>query len=54
MILKDQITTIFVQIDDFCKEFNEEIKKMKLNTLPDDIKRRNRSCFCLLYTSRCV
>ena len=33
MILKDQITTIFVQIDDFCKEFNAQIKKMKLEAV---------------------
>jgi len=31
MILKDQITTIFVQIDDFCKEFDLQIKNLKLN-----------------------
>ncbi|SDM38522.1 hypothetical protein SAMN05216273_1291, partial [Chryseobacterium taihuense] len=44
MILKDQITNIFVQIDDFCKEFNEKIKNLKKNALPDEKKRRNRSC----------
>ena len=35
MDLKDQITNIFVQIDDFCKEFNAQIKKMKLEALFD-------------------
>lgn len=44
MILKDQITTIFVQIDDFCKEFSVEIQKLKQNALPDTKKRRKRSC----------
>ncbi|SDH71080.1 hypothetical protein SAMN05421846_11737, partial [Chryseobacterium taeanense] len=28
MNLKDQITNIFVQIDDFCKEFDVQIKKL--------------------------
>ena len=44
MILKDQITTIFVQIDDFCKEFDLQIKNLKLNAAGDNKKRRNRSC----------
>ena len=44
MILKDQITTIFVQIDDFCKEFDLQIKNLKLNAAADNKKRRNRSC----------
>ncbi|SDL96631.1 hypothetical protein SAMN05216273_109146 [Chryseobacterium taihuense] len=39
MILKDQITNIFVQIDDFCKEFNEKIKNLKKNALPDEKKK---------------
>ena len=43
-ILKDQITTIFVQIDDFCKEFDLQIKNLKLNAAADNKKRRNRSC----------
>lgn len=43
MDLKDQITNIFVQIDDFCKEFNAQIKKMKLEALGDSKKRRNRA-----------
>ncbi|SFZ96006.1 hypothetical protein SAMN05216324_1151, partial [Chryseobacterium limigenitum] len=42
MILKDQITNIFVQVDDFCKEFDSQIKQMKLQTLGDHKKRRNR------------
>lgn len=44
MILKEQITNIFVQIDDFCKEFDTQIKQMKLEALGDSQKRRNRSC----------
>ncbi|SDM18646.1 hypothetical protein SAMN05216273_11636 [Chryseobacterium taihuense] len=43
MILKDQITNIFVQVDDFCKEFDSQIKQMKLQTLGDHKKRRNRN-----------
>ena len=43
MILKDQITNIFVQIDDFCKEFDIQIKQMKIQTLGDHKKRRNRA-----------
>lgn len=33
MNLKDQITNIFIQVDDFCKEFDGQIKKMNLNVL---------------------
>ena len=43
MNLKDQITNIFVQIDDFCKEFDVQIKKLKLEALGDSKKRRNRN-----------
>jgi hypothetical protein len=42
MILKDQITNIFVQVDDFCKEFDSQIKQMKFQALGDEKKRRNR------------
>ncbi len=42
MILKDQITNIFVKVDDFCKEFESEIKNLKVLKLNDDKKRRNR------------
>ncbi len=42
MILKDQIKNIFVQVDDFCKEFDSQIKQMKLQALGDYKKRRNR------------
>jgi len=42
MILKDQITNIFVQVDDFCKEFDSQIKQMKFQALGDQKKRRNR------------
>ena len=43
MILKDQITNIFVQVDDFCKEFDSQIKQMKFQALRDNKKRRNRN-----------
>ena len=43
MILRDQITNIFVQIDDFCKEFDAQIKQMKLGVLCGPKKRRNRA-----------
>ena len=42
MILKDQITNIFVEVDDFCKEFEQHIKQMKIEALPDGVKIRNR------------
>ena len=38
MILKDQITNIFVKVDDFCKEFEQHIKQMKIEALPDGVK----------------
>lgn len=44
MVLKEQITNIFVQIDDFCKEFDLQIKKLKQNHVSDSKKRRNRPC----------
>lgn len=43
MNLKDQITNIFVQIDDFCKEFDAQINQMKLGAPDDTKKRRNRA-----------
>ncbi len=43
MNLKSQITNIFVQIDDFCKEFDSQIKKLKREALGDSKKRRNRN-----------
>jgi hypothetical protein len=43
MILKDQITTIFIQVDDFCKEFDSQIKKMKLQALGDHKKKKKQS-----------
>lgn len=43
MNLKDQITNIFVQIDDFCKESDAQIKKMKFEALGNSKKRRNRA-----------
>jgi len=43
MLTQDKITEIYCIADDFCKEFAQEIKKLKM--LPcGDIKRRNRSC----------
>jgi hypothetical protein len=43
MLTNDKITEIYCIADDFCKEFDLEIKKHKM--LPDDgRKHRNRSC----------
>jgi hypothetical protein len=43
MLTRDKITEIFCIADDFCKEFAQEFKKLKM--LPDDgRKHRNRSC----------
>lgn len=39
-MLKDEIIEIFVEVDDFCKEFDVEIKNHRLNTV--DHKLRNR------------
>ena len=41
--MKYQITTIFVKVDDFCKEFESKIKEIKIKTIEDGKKRRNRS-----------
>lgn len=43
MFCKDEITKIFCTVDDFCKEFSEQIKIMKQKSLPSDKKRRNRA-----------
>ena len=43
MLTKDKITEIFCISDDFCKEFNEEIKKHRLSACCGK-KRRNRIC----------
>ncbi|WP_410745951.1 IS982 family transposase [Flavobacterium pectinovorum] len=37
------MTDIFVKVDDFCKEFDHQIRKLKLETLEEGKKRRNRS-----------
>jgi hypothetical protein len=43
MLTQDKITEIYCIADDFCKEFAQEIKKLKM--LPNDGKKhRNRSC----------
>ena len=43
MLTLDKITEIYCIADDFCKEFANEIKKLK--KLPEcGKKRRNRSC----------
>jgi len=43
MLTSDKITEIYCIADDFCKEFAQEIKKLK--KLPENgKKRRNRSC----------
>ena len=45
MNLKDQITNIFVKVDDFCKEFDGEIKKLKKVGISHEGKKtRNREC----------
>ena len=43
MITQDKITEIFCIADDFCKEFDLEIKKHQLEQ-PSDGKKRNRPC----------
>lgn len=42
MLTKDKITTIFCLADDFCKEYDSEVRKHQL-TPSDGTKRRNRS-----------
>lgn len=39
-MLRDKIIDIFVQVDDFCIEFNEEIKKFRISDT--SVKKRNR------------
>ena len=39
MLTPDKITEIFVKVDDFCKEFDSEIKKHQLDAA--DSKKRN-------------
>lgn len=41
-MLQDKIIEIFVTVDDFCKEFKNEIDKLNQHTLPSDKKTRNR------------
>lgn len=41
--MKDQIINTFLQIDDFYKEFDAQIKKLKLDALGDNKRRRNRN-----------
>jgi hypothetical protein len=43
MLTKDKITEIFCIADDFCKEFNQEVKNHQLEPT-DGKKHRNRSC----------
>ena len=43
MLTKDKITDIFCIVDDFCKEFDEEIKKNSLKA-PDGRNHRRRKC----------
>lgn len=43
MFSKDKVIEIFCTVDDFCKEFDSEIKKLKLVQLPEDKKHRSRS-----------
>ena len=44
MFCTDEITKIFIEVDDFCKEFSNEIANLKLLSLPSDKKRRKRPC----------
>ena len=43
MFSKDKVIEIFCTVDDFCKEFDLEIKKLKRVQLPEDKKHRNRA-----------
>jgi len=43
MFTPDKITEIFCIADDFCKEFDQEIKKYQITTTPEQ-KSYNRSC----------
>jgi hypothetical protein len=43
MNFRDKIIEIFCTVDDFCKEFSDEIDKIKRTRLPGDKKYRNRS-----------
>lgn len=43
MFSKDKVIEIFCIVDDFCKEFDLEIKKLKRVQLPEDKKHRNRA-----------
>lgn len=43
MFSKDKVIEIFCIVDDFCKEFDEKIKELKLGQLTGDKKARNRS-----------
>lgn len=38
MNLECQITNIFIKFDDFCKEFDEKISKIKIQTLSSEVK----------------
>lgn len=42
MFCRDEITKIFIEVDDFCKEFSNEIASLKLLSFPSDKKRRKR------------
>lgn len=48
-VLKDQITDIFVKDDDFYKDFDQLIHKLKPETLQEGKKRRNRSSLLFDY-----
>jgi len=43
MTYRDKITEIFCSVDDFCKEFAQEVALAKQLQLSDDKKRRNRA-----------
>lgn len=43
MFSKDKVTEIFCAVDDFCKDFDVEIKKLKMTQLVADKTSRNRA-----------
>lgn len=43
MNYKDEITKIFCEVDDFCKEFSSQIALLKRGQLSGTVKHRNRS-----------
>jgi hypothetical protein len=44
MNYRDEITKIFCEVDDFCKDFSSEINQLKRKQLSGSVKHRNRPC----------